>query len=83
METEPTSMTVHELPRDKVPKVREYAEITLSNGDVLTGCVFVDATSRIQDLLNQQPAFFPFIDKEERIHLINKHMIVHVRPFDQ
>ena len=82
-ETERPSMTVHELDRNKVPKVREYAEITLTNGGVLTGYVFVEATSRIQDLLNEKPAFFPFIDKEERIHLINKHMIVHVRPFDQ
>ena len=76
-------MTVHELDRDKVPKVREYAEITLANGAVVTGYVFVEASSRIQDLLNEQPAFFPFVDKEERIHLLNKHMIVHVRPFDQ
>ncbi len=76
-------MTVRELDRDKVPKVREYAEITLTNGGILTGYVFVEATSTIQDLLNEQPSFFPFIDKEERVHLINKHMIVHVRPFDQ
>ena len=40
-------MTVHELDRNKVPKVREYAEITLTNGGVLTGYVFVEATSRI------------------------------------
>jgi len=76
-------MTVHEIDRHKIPKVREYAEITLTNGSVMTGYVFVEATSRIQDLLNLSPAFFPFIDKEERIHLVNKHMIVHVRPFDQ
>ena len=83
-------MTVHKLDRgkvpldrDKVPKVREYAEIALSNGSVMMGYVFVEATSRIQDLLNEEPAFFAFIDKEERIHLVNKNMIVHVRPFDQ
>ncbi len=76
-------MTGYALDRDKVPKVREYAEITLTDGTVLTGYVFVEASSRIQDLLNEQPAFFPFVDKEERIHLLNKQMIVHVRPFDQ
>ena len=76
-------MTVHKLDRDKVPKVREYAEIALSNGSVMMDYVFVEATSRIQDLLNEEPVFFAFIDKEERIHLVNKHMIVHVRPFDQ
>lgn len=76
-------MRVYELDRSKVPKVREYAEITLTDGGVMTGYVFVEATSRIQDLLNEEPSFFPFIDKEERIHIVNKHMIVHVRPFDQ
>ncbi len=76
-------MRVYELDRSKVLKVREYAEITLTDGGVMTGYVFVEATSRIQDLLNEEPSFFPFIDKEERIHIVNKHMIVHVRPFDQ
>lgn len=67
----------------KIPKVREYAEITLTNGTVLTGYVFVEATSRIQDLLNGEATFFPFIDKEDRIHLLNKDAIIQVRPFDQ
>jgi hypothetical protein len=67
----------------KIPKVREYAEIVLSNGAVLAGYVFVDATARIQDLLNGETSFFAFIDKEERIHLVNKSAIIEVRPFDQ
>ena len=67
----------------KVPKVREYAEITMNDGVILTGYVFVEATSRIQDLLNGDTPFMPFIDDEERIHLINKIAIVRVRPFDQ
>lgn len=67
----------------KIPKVREYAEIALTNGTVLAGYVFVDATSRIQDLLNSDAPFVAFIDKEERIHLVNKISIVEVRPFDQ
>jgi hypothetical protein len=36
----------------KIPKVSEYAELTLTDGTVLSGYVFVDATARIQDLLN-------------------------------
>lgn len=83
MVTERRSMTVQELPRDNAPKVREYAEITLTNGTVLTGHVFVEANARIQDLLNEGPIFFPFVDKEDRIHLLNKHQVLHVRPFDQ
>lgn len=73
------------IPRElpKIPKVREYAEIVLSNGAVLAGYVFVDATARIQDLLNGESAFIAFIDKEERIHLVNKDAIIEVRPFDQ
>ena len=67
----------------KVPKVREYAEITMNDGKVLSGYVFVEATSRIQDLLNNDIAFMPFIDEEERIHLLNKAAIIRVRPFDQ
>ena len=71
------------LERPKIPKVREYAEIVLTNGAVLAGYVFVDATARIQDLLNSESLFIAFIDKEERIHLVNKSAIIEVRPFDQ
>jgi len=67
----------------KIPKVREYAKIVLSNDAVLAGYVFVDTTSRTQDLLNGETSFFAFIDKEERIHLVNKNAIIEVRPFDQ
>ena len=69
-------------PQSRVPKVREYAEITLMDGSTLTGYVFVDATARIQDLLNGPNAFFPFVDGSERIMLLNKSSIMHVRPHD-
>jgi hypothetical protein len=69
-------------PQARVPKVREYAEITLMDGSTLTGYVFVDATARIQDLLNGPNAFFPFVDQSERIMLLNKASIMHVRPHD-
>lgn len=66
----------------KIPKVREYAELTLSDGMVLSGYVFVDATARIQDLLNDNAPFMPFIDNSETVHLINKMAIVRIQPFD-
>ena len=66
----------------KIPKVREYAEILLSDGTTLTGYVFVEATARIQDLLNDTAPFIPFVDETETVHLINKGAIVRVRPFD-
>ena len=66
----------------RVPKVREYAEIKLEDGQVLTGHVFIDATMRIQDLLNGGERFFPFVDEDNEVHLINKAAVIRVRPFD-
>lgn len=66
----------------KIPKVREYAELSLSDGTILTGYVFVEATARIQDLLNNSTPFMPFIDQNETVHLVNKQAIVRVQPFD-
>ncbi|HEY4136028.1 MAG TPA: hypothetical protein VGO34_12535 [Alphaproteobacteria bacterium] len=67
----------------KIPKIREHAELTLSDGQTLAGHVFIDATSRIQDLLNSEPRFFPFIDDKNQIHLINKAWVMLVRPYDK
>jgi hypothetical protein len=66
----------------KIPKVREYAELSLSDGTVLSGYVFVEATARIQDLLNDSAPFMPFIDANETVHLVNKQAIVRIQPFD-
>ena len=66
----------------KVPEVRVYSELKLSDGTVLSGYVFVDATARIHDLLNDEAAFMPFIDQDETIHIQNKAAIVKIRPFD-
>lgn len=66
----------------KIPKVREYVELRLGDGSVMKGYVFIEATSRIQDLLNTDLRFFPFIDENERIHLLNKEWVKIVRPFD-
>jgi hypothetical protein len=66
----------------KIPKVREHAQLTMTDGAVLTGYVFVEATSRIQDVLNGDTQFIPFIDDNEEILLLNKASIMKVRPFD-
>lgn len=66
----------------KIPKVREYAELSLTDGTILTGYVFVEATARIQDLLNNSTPFMPFIDQNETVHLVNKQAIVRIQPFD-
>jgi hypothetical protein len=67
----------------KIPKIREHAELTLSDGTHLVGHVFIDATSRIQDLLNAAPRFFPVIDDKNQIHLINKDWVMMLRPYDK
>jgi hypothetical protein len=66
----------------KIPKVREHAQVTMTDGAILTGYVFVEATSRIQDVLNGETQFIPFIDDNEEILLLNKASIMKVRPFD-
>ncbi len=73
-----TALKTHQ----KIPKVREYAELSLIDGTVLNGYVFVEATARIQDLLNDSAPFMPFIDANETVHLVNKQAIVRIQPFD-
>ena len=54
----------------------------MTDGTILTGYVFVEATSRIQDVLNGETQFIPFIDDDEEILLLNKASVMKVRPFD-
>ena len=74
-------MARQEIPR--IPKVREYAQIELNDGSVMNGYVFVEATLRIQDVLNSAAPFIPFVDEEDVVHLVNKSAILRVRPYDQ
>ncbi|MFN0044342.1 MAG: hypothetical protein ACKVSF_14150 [Alphaproteobacteria bacterium] len=65
-----------------VPKVKEFAEIVLRDGTTLKGHVFIDVTSRMQDMLNAAPAFFPMVDVHDEVHLINKAAVIRMRPYD-
>ncbi len=67
----------------KIPKVREYAEVVMGDGSVLTGYMFVEATRRIQDVLNDELPFFAFVDDEDQVFLLNKAAVVRVRPYDK
>jgi hypothetical protein len=66
----------------KISKIREYAQVRMTDGSVLTRYVFVEATSRIQYVLNSAAQFIPFVDENQVILLMNKASIVHLRPFD-
>ena len=48
-------MADHQFPH--IPKVGEFAQIQLVNGTVMKGHIFVEATSRIQDVLNKLAPF--------------------------
>jgi hypothetical protein len=63
--------------------VREYAELELADGTKMTGYMFVEATSRIQDVLNDEKAYFAFAGEDESVVLVNKAAIIRVRPFDK
>ena len=49
----------------RISKVREHAQFAMTDGSILTGYVFVEATSRIQDVLNGETQFIPFIDDSD------------------
>lgn len=66
----------------KVPKVRVNADVALQDGTQFRGQVFVEATSRIQDLMNSPEPFFPFVDEAGVVHLINKRSVVQLTPHD-
>lgn len=70
------------LPRPRIPKIKEHAVITLGDSTILKGHVSIEATMRIQDLLNDPHPFFPFIDEDEKIHLISKAWVMRVQPHD-
>lgn len=66
----------------KVPKVRVRADLSLQDGTSLTGQMFVEATVRIQDLMNAPEPFFPFVDDQGVVRLINKNSVVLLTPHD-
>jgi len=79
-----SAISKHQIPRKppRIPKIQERVEITMSDGAVLKGHVFIEATMRIQDLLNDAPRFFPLMDDNAEVHLISKAAIARVRPYD-
>ncbi len=67
----------------KIPKIKEPVTIELMDGTIVNGHMFIDATSRIQDVLNGDPQFFPFLTAEtgarQEITIINKSAVKTVR----
>ena len=65
-----------------VPKVRRSCELILQDGTRMRGDVFVEATERIQDMLNDARDFFPFTDENGGLQFIAKNSISRVIVLD-
>lgn len=66
----------------KIPKVQVKVDMHLLDGTPLSGHVFVEATMRVQDLLNAPEPFFPFIDDQGTMRIVNKGAVAHLVPHD-
>ena len=63
-------------------RVSIRAEVTLLDGTRLSGYLFVEQDSRIQDLLNDERPFFPFVTDDDEVFIINKQTVTRVRAYD-
>ncbi|MBM3560171.1 MAG: hypothetical protein FJX53_09925 [Alphaproteobacteria bacterium] len=66
----------------QIPKVKIRADIALVDGTVLRGHVFLEVTTRVQDMLNAPIPFFPFVDEAGVVRLVHKVAIAQVRPYE-
>lgn len=73
------------MPKFRVEKRREAAEITLSTGTTIAGHFFLSGSSqlhagpeRVGDLLNLEPGFFPFEAPNGETSLINRAHVIKV-----
>jgi hypothetical protein len=63
-------------------KVNVACELVLTDGTRLTGSVFIGLGERVQDLLNNGAAFFPFRQDDQEILLVNKTVVAICKPLD-
>ena len=61
-------------------KVRTRVEVTLTDGSLMTGEMFVHADQRMLDILNDDRRFVPVESVEGAISCINKSVIAKVSP---
>lgn len=69
----------------RIPKVKEHVELHLTNGETHRGYMFMEVTSRVQDVLNSPNRFFPFIHENspdgKDVQLVNKDTVSQVIPY--
>ena len=64
-------------------KVGTEVELTLNDGTTLRGKLFTSPNERLLDTLNDSRPFLPFEDGDGALSMLNKTMIMHIRPIDQ
>lgn len=67
-----------------VPKIKVESLILMTDGTQLHGNIFIQATQRVLDLMNDPARFFPLEDiRTGEITLVNKFAINNIKPLDE
>lgn len=77
--------SVQSMPSRKsyIPKVKIETLILMTDGTELQGSVFIRATQRVLDLMNEPGLFFPIsCSRTGEITLVNKSAINNIKPLD-
>ncbi len=59
-------------------KVKAEVELTLNDGTLLAGNIFISPTERILDTLNDSRAFLPFERSDGLVTVLSKSIITHI-----
>ena len=64
-------------------KIKTEVELAMNDGTTLRGKFFTSPSERLIDTLNDARPFLPFEDSDGLLNVLNKTMIVRIRPIDQ
>jgi hypothetical protein len=73
-----TSANLQEIPRTIPADVRKAVEMTLTDGTVLTGDMFMLAHQFILDVINDDRRFVPFAAADGTVSVINNEVIARI-----
>jgi len=73
-----SNTVLQEVPRTVPSEVRKAVEMTLTDGTVLTGDMFMFAHEFILDVINDDRGFVPFAAFDGPVSVINKQVIARI-----
>lgn len=73
-------MSIGIMTEMKIVKDRKEVELILSTGTGMKGFFFLAKGQRALDMLNDSRRFIPFEDVSGAVRLVNKEMIISVKP---